>query len=1194
MKKKSRKLLSLTLAVLMVMSLLPMAAHAANGPYTISFNSNGGSGTMDDMIVNSSSQSFTTPECTFTPPEGKEFACWTSESHGLLTIGQGRYTSHDLVITARWRSTSVTHTLSVNGVEEQIKEGDLVKFSKPKDDDVPAGKWFADFNINPAAPEELLDIDGYYDGWLLMPAGDLTIDYVLEDQTDYTLDFTHSYPSPYGNNNVLPDGFWKSLNAAESQGLITCISNGSTATFDINGDSVVDYRFEAYSPDEYFCPAVTEFDSYTVSGIQNAPYKSITFQYRDNTEHSITITDGKVFDYTDGVLGAQLTSAKGGTPLKVLPDKLEGKYVVGWTTNVPGIGPFDNPNYYYNTIPDFGMPAEDLVITPIYSQEVSLSLISNEAFYPDDVLFDDFRRIYLTDMSSWSSGTDYPIDLNGDGSDDISIRETTFSSSYGSGTLIKKCPTCSITDAEYAVDPGSRNPLRYYPITLVFSASPLKVTLDIRCSNGATGKVAYRWNSDAAFTTGDWTENGTLELTRPDPAKHLIVKAAPADGYFINQSQTEDGTGTYTDKAELAAALLSEGGASFIVKDDGKTITIEFDNQNGAGTAYPVWVGGVQITDDNKGDVLNDGTVIFTPATGSDPAKLTLKNANISGATNSNQPNDKIGIYSKIDLTLEILEANTITATDAQTIMGILMDSCALSIVGDGTLSVTAGDGSYSCAINTDKMTICSGTIKAVAGKASNESEAVYSNDFIMEDGTLIAESGESSKSWGINGSATIKGGSVTAIGQIRAFNSIPNLDDYADPGVTVNTEPSETGAKPWNGTDALGGNESSLKYVKIEPASNPSPLKVTLDIRCSNGATGKVEYRWNSDSAFTTSEWTENGTLELTRPDAAKRLIVKAAPADGYFINQSQTEDSTGTYTDKAELAAALLSEGGASFIVKDDGKTITIEFDNQNGGGGGGGLITLYSLTYETNGGSAIAATTHFSGEIVKLTAKPTRLGYTFTGWYSDAGLKYQISFIRMDSDKTVYAGWKKSKSPFTDVPDNAWYKEAVDYVVDKGLMAGTSADKFSPDLITSRAMIVTILYRLEGRPAVYGTSPFNDVAANTWYTKAVAWAAANGIVMGYGNGKFGPDDLITREQFAAMLYRYANFKGYDTSKAASLSGYTDAANISGYAVPAMKWAKAEKLITGRTKTTLVPQGKATRAEAAAILMRFIENVK
>ena len=138
----------------------------------------------------------------------------------------------------------------------------------------------------------------------------------------------------------------------------------------------------------------------------------------------------------------------------------------------------------------------------------------------------------------------------------------------------------------------------------------------------------------------------------------------------------------------------------------------------------------------------------------------------------------------------------------------------------------------------------------------------------------------------------------------------------------------------------------------------------------------------------------------------------------------------------------------------------------------------------------------------------------------------------------------------------------------------------------------MIVTMLYRLENEPTA-ASAGFTDVAAGQWYTDAVNWAAANNIVNGYGDSQFGPTDTITREQMAAILYRYAQYKGYDVTASANLSAYTDAASVSSYAVSAMQWAVGEGLINGVTNTTLVPGGSATRAQVAAILMRFCENV-
>ncbi len=141
-------------------------------------------------------------------------------------------------------------------------------------------------------------------------------------------------------------------------------------------------------------------------------------------------------------------------------------------------------------------------------------------------------------------------------------------------------------------------------------------------------------------------------------------------------------------------------------------------------------------------------------------------------------------------------------------------------------------------------------------------------------------------------------------------------------------------------------------------------------------------------------------------------------------------------------------------------------------------------------------------------------------------------------------------------------------------------------------TRAMLVTVLYRLEGTPPITGTNGFTDVKGGQWYTNAVIWANENGIVEGYGNSLFGVNDNITREQIAAILYRYAVYKGYDVSAASNLTGYTDAGKISSWALGALKWANAEGFVNGRTSTTLVPAGAATRAEVATIFMRFVNR--
>ena len=181
---------------------------------------------------------------------------------------------------------------------------------------------------------------------------------------------------------------------------------------------------------------------------------------------------------------------------------------------------------------------------------------------------------------------------------------------------------------------------------------------------------------------------------------------------------------------------------------------------------------------------------------------------------------------------------------------------------------------------------------------------------------------------------------------------------------------------------------------------------------------------------------------------------------------------------------------------------------------------------------------------------------------------------------------------KLPFTDVRESDWFYEDVAFAYENGLFAGTSDTTFSPNASMTRAMLVTVLYRLEGQPAVNGRSGFSDVQYNGYYEDAVTWAADNGIVNGTSTTTFSPNANVTREQMAAILYRYAQHKKYNTAASSGLNGFTDHASVSGYAAASLEWAVAEKLVNG-SAGKLMPTGNATRAQVAAILHRFVENV-
>ena len=269
---------------------------------------------------------------------------------------------------------------------------------------------------------------------------------------------------------------------------------------------------------------------------------------------------------------------------------------------------------------------------------------------------------------------------------------------------------------------------------------------------------------------------------------------------------------------------------------------------------------------------------------------------------------------------------------------------------------------------------------------------------------------------------------------------------------------------------------------------------------------------------------------------------------------------------------------------------------------GGGGGGYnppVTYYTLRFETGGGSDIPSVREAYNAYIDLSQYvPTWRGHTFIGWYSERSLTNKVSGVYLTKDMTVYAGWRVDENPgtganpFTDVSEKDWFYSDVMFVYENGLMLGTSKTLFSPHGTATRGMMATILWRMEGSPAPKGKNSFTDVEAGKWYADAITWTAENGIFAGYGKDKFGPDDPITREQLAAIFYRYADYKGYDLTVKGNLDKFKDADKITDYAKTAMQWAVGSSLVKGKSGNLLDPQGTATRAEIAAMLHRFIEK--
>lgn len=403
--------------------------------------------------------------------------------------------------------------------------------------------------------------------------------------------------------------------------------------------------------------------------------------------------------------------------------------------------------------------------------------------------------------------------------------------------------------------------------------------------------------------------------------------------------------------------------------------------------------------------------------------------------------------------------------------------------------------------------------------------------------------------------------------------------------------------------------NKLSIKHQKSSGVEY-----YTGTVTATNSATKMVTFETNGFSPFTISAVA--AYVGTTAYPSLQEAANAANSGDTIVVKNGASHDLTFTATKSVKVK----NETGADVTVKfngtdkkfGDGETETFTYTKPSSGGSSGGSSsgkTTYKVTTSAvnNGGVNASPSNAEKGATITITLSPDK-GYKLDKLTVTDGSGKTVSTVKKSD--TVYtftmpasavkvgvsyvkATETPSKTKFNDVSANDWFASAVDYVTGKGMMNGTADNTFSPKANTTRGMVVTVLYRLENQPSTSAAS-FTDVASGAYYANAVAWANANGIVSGYGSGKFGPNDKVTREQLAAILYRYAQYKKYDVSGAKSLDGYTDAQSVSSYAVPALQWANAVGVVTGKSGNKLDPKGNATRAEVAAMLMRFCENVK
>lgn len=650
--------------------------------------------------------------------------------------------------------------------------------------------------------------------------------------------------------------------------------------------------------------------------------------------------------------------------------------------------------------------------------------------------------------------------------------------------------------------------------------------------------------------TGEGADNYTL--TQPDSVTATISPKSVTIENVAVSDKTYDGN--------RDATIANSGTISGIISSDNVTI------QSGTGTFASADVGtGITVTFSSfslSGDDAGNYTLSAQPA--STTADITK--ANYTGTPNTvnvnvliNQSAAQTGSVS-IDQFFQTIPAGAVitgvTSTNDNVIDDTVIseDGKEITYTSKTGLTTEGAKDTYAVTIETKNYNDIEATLTFTtvaktpvnisgvsvtgAGKTYDGRAVSYAGTPVAKtnDGTEVTVTGTYSYVWQTADGAVLSAAPKDA----GSYKLVITLNDTAYLG---SAEVSFTISKAQvtitaNDAEAYTGSDMpKLSYTVTGLASGESlAVEPTLSCAADMRKAGSYEIEVSGAAVPDTGNYVEAITY------VSGVLTVKDRP-----INIGPVYDITVLKSDHGTVKASLSNAS--------EGSTIRLTVTPDEG-------YSLYSITVRAENGKLIDV--------------------------SKSGGVY--SFKMPASAVTVQASFVKGtmKLPFNDVSTYDWFYDAVMYAYSNGIMNGLDTNVFGPNETTTRAMLVTMLYRAVGEPAVSGSNTFRDVAANTWYTDAIIWASTNGIVTGVDDGLFNPNGAITREQLATILYRYAKYVGDDVSASASLAGFTDAGSISDYAKDAMSWAVAAGLFEGRDNGKLEPTGTATRAEIATVFMR------
>lgn len=442
-----------------------------------------------------------------------------------------------------------------------------------------------------------------------------------------------------------------------------------------------------------------------------------------------------------------------------------------------------------------------------------------------------------------------------------------------------------------------------------------------------------------------------------------------------------------------------------------------------------------------------------------------------------------------------------------------------------------------------------------------------------------------------------LKGGSGSTTGGEYAEGAVINIDagsrsSYRFTGWTTSNGGNFADASSASTTFTMPAADTTITanwtYSGGGGAIRPStPGTPTGPATSENGGWEKIGNEIEEAQPGETIVVDMNGTTEVPaeifEKMAGKDVTVAFDLGDGISWTVNGQDVPTGTSFQNLNLGMEMGTSGISADVINDitgehGSVQVTLAHDGEFGF-----AITLTAPLGSDNAG--------YWANLYYYHEDSETLTFQTSGRIEEDG-SVSLRFNHASQYAIVIDDYSHAALPFADVPEGAWYHDAVSYVYTNGLMVGTGDATFSPEISTSRAMIAVTLWRMEGEPAVKGANPYTDVENGAWYTEAITWANENGIAEGYGNGCFQPETPVTREQLAAFFYRYAAYKGYDITITGSLDRFNDKDNVSEWAKDTMAWAVGYGLIGGKDNNMLDPQGEATRAEFAAMLQRFCQK--